>query len=50
MTAERIVNIFGAIVTVALASVIVSSGNTSKIIAATGNAFATAVKSATGRK
>jgi hypothetical protein len=49
MAFGRIFDIFGAIVTVALAWVIVSSTNTANIITSWGNAFSGSLKAATGR-
>jgi hypothetical protein len=45
----RVFDIFAAIVTVALAFVLVSSTNTANIITAWGNAFSGSIKAATGR-
>lgn len=49
MAVGRIFDIFAAIVTVALAFVLVSSTNTANIITAWGGAFAGSLKAATGR-
>ena len=49
MQVGRIFDLFAAIVTVALAWVIVSSTNTANIITAWGNAFTGSLKAATGR-
>lgn len=44
-----IIDIFAALVTVAMATVIVSSPNTAKIIQAWGEAFSGSVRAASGR-
>lgn len=44
-----IIDIFAALVTVAMATVIVSSPNTAKIIEAWGSAFSSSVRAASGR-
>ena len=49
MVIGRMFDIFAAIVTVALAFVIVSSTNTANIITAWGNSFSGSIKAATGR-
>jgi hypothetical protein len=49
MNTDKIFNILGAIVTVAMVSVIVSSPNTGKIIREFGSSFSGAVRSAMGR-
>lgn len=49
MAFGKIVDIFAAIVGVALAFVIVSSGNTANIINAWGSAFAGSIRAAEGR-
>lgn len=46
---ELIISIFAALVTVAMATVIVSSPNTAKIISAWGEAFSGSVRAASGR-
>lgn len=48
MSFGKIIDIFGSIVTVALAFVLVSSQNTANIISAWGNAFSGSVKAAIG--
>jgi hypothetical protein len=47
---DRVFNILGSIVTVAMVTVIVSSPNTSKIIREFGSSFSGAVRSAMGKK
>lgn len=49
MAVGKIFDIFAAIVSVAMAFVIVSSANTANIITAWGNAFSGSIKAATGR-
>lgn len=44
----RIFDVAGAIVAVALATVLVTSKNTASIISAAGNAFSSSIKSAMG--
>ncbi len=46
---EAIISIFAALVTVAMATVIVSSPNTAKIISSWGEAFSGSVRAAMGR-
>lgn len=50
MNFDKIANIFGSIVTVAMVTVIVSSPNTAKIIRETGSSFSGAVRSAMGKR
>lgn len=49
MAVGKIFDIFAAIVSVAMAFVIVSSANTANIITAWGNAFSGSIKAATGK-
>lgn len=49
MAVGKIFDIFAAIVSVAMAFVIVSSTNTANIITAWGTAFAGSIKAATGK-
>jgi hypothetical protein len=49
MSVARVFDIFAALVTVAGVMVVVTSPNTSKIITAWGDAFATSTRAATGR-
>lgn len=49
MPLDRIANIFGSIVTVALVTVVVSAPNTSQVIGALGNAFSNSLKAAMGQ-
>ena len=49
MSFGRVFDIFAAIVTVALASVVVTSTHTAQIITAWGNAFSGGIKAATGK-
>lgn len=46
---ELIISVFAALVTVAMATVIVSSPNTAKIISAWGESFSSSVRAAMGR-
>lgn len=48
MSLEKLFNVAGAIVTVALVSVIVGSKNTSGVIRAVGSAFSGALRAAKG--
>lgn len=48
MSFGKVFDIFGAIVGVALAFVLVSSTNTANIISAWGTAFSSSIKAATG--
>jgi hypothetical protein len=48
MSADRLFNVLGSIVTVALVTTIVSSKNTAGIVSAFGNAFAGSLKAAQG--
>jgi hypothetical protein len=50
MSVGRIIDIFAAIVGVAMAFVIVSSKNTANIIKAWGDAFTGSLRAATGQK
>jgi len=47
--AGSVIDIFAAVVTVALVTAIVSSGNTAPIVGAVGNAFSGSIKAALGR-
>lgn len=49
MNVDRVFNIFGSIVVVALVTVIVSSRNSARIIQATGGAFTNSLRTAMGR-
>ncbi len=49
MTADRLFNVLGSIVTVALVTTVVSSRNTAGIVSAFGNAFAGSLKAAQGK-
>ena len=49
MKAGSIIDVAAAIVTVALVTAIVSSGNSANIITSVGNAFSGSIKSALGR-
>lgn len=49
MTPDKVFNLLGAIVTVALITVIVSNRNTSNVISASGNAFAGSLRAAMGK-
>lgn len=49
MNLDKVFAIAGSIVTVALVWVVVSNANSANVIGSFGNAFATAVKSASGR-
>lgn len=49
MNADRVFDIFGAIVTVALVTTIVSHPATSSVISSVGNAFTNSIKAAQGR-
>lgn len=49
MNADKLLSIGGAIVTVALVTTIVSHPQSSKVIAAVGNAFAGSLRAAMGR-
>jgi|KBSMisStandDraft_5_1062788.scaffolds.fasta_scaffold484025_2 hypothetical protein len=49
MKAGSVIDVAAAIVTVALVTAIVSSGNTSNIISSVGNAFSGSIKAALGR-
>lgn len=49
MSVDRLFNVLGAIVGVALATVIVASPNTARIITAGGSAFAGSLRAAQGR-
>jgi hypothetical protein len=46
---DKMFNLLGAIVTVALVTTIVSRPNSAKVITAMGNAFSGSIKAATGR-
>lgn len=50
MNLDRVANIAGAIVTVALVYTLVSHAQTANIVKAFGSAFSGAIKSATGQK
>lgn len=49
MKAGTLIDVAAAIVTVALVTAIVSSGNTAPIVGAVGNAFSGSIKAALGR-
>lgn len=49
MNLDRIFNIFGAIVTVALVFVLVSNRNTAAVIRSVGEAFSSSLRAAMGR-
>ena len=49
MNLDKFFNILGAIVTVALVTVIVSSPQTAQVIGAMGNAFTGSIRAAMGR-
>lgn len=49
MNLDRLFNVAGAIVTVALVTTIVSSRNTSQIISSIGEAFSGSIRAAMGR-
>lgn len=49
MTADKLLNVVGSIVTVALVTAVVSSKNTAGIVKAFGDAFAGSLKAAEGR-
>lgn len=46
---DKVFNVMGALVTVALVTTIVSRPNSAKVISAMGSAFAGSIKAATGR-
>jgi hypothetical protein len=46
---EKIVSVATALVAVAMVTVLVTNANTSSVITATGNAFASSVRAAMGR-
>ena len=50
MNFDRILNIFAAIVTVALVTVIVSSPNSARIVSASGSAFSNSLRAAMGKR
>lgn len=49
MKAGTLIDVAAAIVTVAMVTAIVSSGNTAPIVGAVGNAFSGSIKAALGR-
>ena len=49
MKAGTLIDVAAAIVTVAMVTAIVSSGNTAPIVGAVGNAFSDSIKAALGR-
>ena len=49
MKADSLIDVAAAIVTVAMVTAIVSSGNSANIISSVGNAFSGSIKAALGR-
>ena len=49
MRTDTVINVLGAIVTVALVFTVVSNSNSANVINAMGGAFASSIKAATGR-
>lgn len=49
MSLDRVFNVAGAIVGVALATVLVASPNTARIVTSVGNAFSGSLRAAMGR-
>lgn len=49
MTADKVFNVLGSIVTVALVTAVVSSRNTAGIVSAFGNAFSGSLRAAQGK-
>ncbi len=49
MTTNSIINVLGAIVTVALVATLVQSSNTAGVVTAFGNAFSGSLRAAQGR-
>lgn len=50
MNADRLFNLLGSIVVVALVTVVVTNRNSARIIAATGGAFSNSLRAAQGRR